>query len=128
MTDQYTKLPMALGQLQCTDRGVRFSQMRSVIDCDIEVWGQAQIDEYTEELRRTIDALSSETDLLRKTLEDMAAGIPARDAEIVALRAERDRLRNALELFISHSPEPECAIWRHVHDVARAALSGDLNE
>lgn len=63
------------------------------------------------------------SELQTKTLEDMAAGIPARDAEIAALRAERDRLRNALELFITHSPEPECAIWRHVHDVARTALS-----
>lgn len=36
------------------------------------------------------------SELQTKTLEDMAAGIPARDAEIAALRAERDRYREAL--------------------------------
>ena len=70
--------------------------------------------------------MSTQTENMQRTLDDMAAGIPARDAEITALRAERDSLRNALELFITHSPEPECAIWRHVHDVARAALSGEV--
>lgn len=47
------------------------------------------------------------------------------EAQVAALLADYDRLRNALELFLAHSPEPECAIWRHVHDTARAALAQD---
>jgi hypothetical protein len=42
---------------------------------------------------------------------------------------ERDRLHSqnqelveALELYLAHASEPECAIWRHVQDKARAAL------
>lgn len=49
---------------------------------------------------------------------------PHRAVRLIAV-ADYDRLRNALELFLAHSPEPECAIWRHVHAVARAALSGE---
>lgn len=41
------------------------------------------------------------SELLKTTLTDMAAGIPARDAEIKALRADRDRLREALENLLS---------------------------
>ena len=44
------------------------------------------------------------------------------------LLAERDRLRDALELFLAHSPEPECAVWRHVHAVARDALAQEQGE
>jgi len=48
--------------------------------------------------------------------------IKGQDRHIDDLRAENAALRNALELFLAHSPEPECAIWRHVHAVANAAL------
>ncbi|MHA3905189.1 hypothetical protein ACTPOE_16915 [Castellaniella sp. WN] len=58
-------------------------------------------------------------------MEQVDAGyIAAAHPETIrALLADYERVRNALELFLAHSPEPECAIWRHVHDVARAALT-----
>lgn len=44
-------------------------------------------------------------------------------ADLRALLADLDAMRGALELYLAHAPEPECAIWRHVQQKARAALS-----
>lgn len=45
-------------------------------------------------------------------------------AAIRALLADLDAMRGALELYLAHAPEPECAIWRHVQQKAIAALKG----
>lgn len=64
------KLPMALGILECPKEGgpIRFAQMRTVVDCGIEVWGQKQIDEHTENLWATIDTQAAETARLREAV------------------------------------------------------------
>ena len=42
--------------------------------------------------------------------------------EASKLEAINKELLNALKLFVAHSA-PECAIWRHVDGVARAAIA-----
>lgn len=37
-------------------------------------------------------------------------------------------LLNALQLYIAHAPEPECAIWRDVQNRARAAIAKATGE
>lgn len=44
--------------------------------------------------------------------------------DLRALLADLDAMRGALELYLAHAPEPECAIWRHVQQKAFAALKG----
>lgn len=61
-------------------------------------------------------------------IEAQAAELATQAQHANFLNAEIARLRDALELFLAHSPEPECAIWRHVHAVARAALSGESHD
>lgn len=85
------KLPMALGILECPKEGgpIRFVQMRTVVDCGIEVWGQKQIDEHTENLWATIDSQATEIARLREALIKMVnsyafikpPGYPKSDAE-----------------------------------------------
>ena len=43
--------------------------------------------------------------------------------EVSKLETINKELLNALRLFVAHSAPPECAIWRHVDDVARAAIA-----
>lgn len=79
--------------------------------------------------------MTIDTQKLRNLVSfDFELPVSVRDAvdsacdHIDAQAAEIARLRNALELFLTHSPEPECAIWRHVHAVARAALQGKTDD
>jgi len=44
-------------------------------------------------------------------------------AELRRLHEVNAELLKALELFLAHSSEPECAIWRYVHEVAHAAIA-----
>ena len=48
--------------------------------------------------------------------------------DLRALLADLDAMRGALELYLAHAPEPECAIWRHVQQKAIAALKGASHE
>ena len=52
------------------------------------------------------------------------AAIRALLADLDRLRDNLDAMRGALELYLAHAPEPECAIWRHVQQKAIAALKG----
>lgn len=130
MTDQYTKLREALAAGPTP--GPWFVSN--------EVWSGGPIMNHggcfsivDSEDRDAANVICSRYPWDEKAPEMEANGLliaAANPATITALFAERDaqaaeieRLRNALELFLSHSPEPGCAIWRHVHDVARAALS-----
>ena len=47
----------------------------------------------------------------------------AEDAE-----KQRDELLAALELYLAHASEPECAIWRYVQQKARAAIESVKGE
>lgn len=44
----------------------------------------------------------------------------AANARLIAAAPE---LLNALELYMAHASEPECAIWRHVQNIASAAIA-----
>ena len=44
----------------------------------------------------------------------------AANARLIAAAPE---LLEALQLYVAHSPEPECAIWRYVQNTARAAIA-----
>jgi len=44
-------------------------------------------------------------------------------AELRRLHEVNADLLRSLKLFLAHSSEPECAIWRHVHGVAHAAIA-----
>lgn len=72
-----------------------------------------------------------ETEVAQAAMERVKELEAERDAlreAIAGLRKERGALREALKLFLAHSPEPECAIWRHIHSVARAALAQEQEE
>ena len=47
----------------------------------------------------------------------------ARQAANARLIAAAPELLAALQLYLAHAPEPECAIWRHVQQKARAAIA-----
>ena len=49
-------------------------------------------------------------------------------AELRRLYAENAELLEALQLYLAHAPEPECAIWRHVQARARAAIAKATGE
>lgn len=60
----------------------------------------------------------------KRIREAVASGKGFSDNDLRALLADLDAMRGALELYLAHAPEPECAIWRHVQQKAIAALKG----
>lgn len=60
----------------------------------------------------------------KRIREAVASGENLSDTDLRALLADLDAMRGALELYLAHAPEPECAIWRHVQQKAIAALKG----
>ncbi|MCH1880427.1 hypothetical protein MJ863_12620 [Alcaligenes ammonioxydans] len=51
-----------------------------------------------------VDPVAAQPDVTQQTLDDVMAGIPARDAEIAALRKENEQLRQAINRPVSAEP------------------------
>lgn len=59
-------------------------------------------------------------DICRMDGSTMAAFAQEANARLIAAAPE---LLAALQLYLAHAPEPECAIGRHVQQKARAAIA-----
>lgn len=61
---------------------------------------------------------------IREACDSPCTKVAVQPTDLRALLADLDAMRGALELYLAHAPEPECAIWRHVQQKAIAALKG----
>lgn len=50
------------------------------------------------------------------------------ERDLMAVEAQRDELLEALQMYLVDASEPECAIWRHIQQKARAAIAKATGE